>query len=273
MVENTIEIITLFTYIIEQYSSAIASFIMAIIVSYFNWRMLKLNIRDRERPMIVELFRFCIVPLKEWLEFQKSLTEPEELNLEELLRSALTREGKYEVLTIPRYPQPPHPKLLCVEFHSLLERLKAKNDWDKKCCRYNEFRRELSGDIVSMKQRISKLIDEDPDIRKRYEETEAKKAYSFDRFKEELTEKFYECYRSNGLHDAWSYAGKEIFDRVKVDVDFLLKKVDKQRESMATAINNLIILLEDFCKRLRKEYHLTPSEQEPLIKLARPRSF
>lgn len=61
------------------------SIFMAIIVLYFNYRTLKLNEKDRERPRVVELIRFVIVPVKEWLT-NIGRDYLEEFNLRENLR-------------------------------------------------------------------------------------------------------------------------------------------------------------------------------------------
>jgi hypothetical protein len=60
--------------LIEQNSTFIqtmVSIFMAIIVLYFNYRTLKLNEKDRERPRVIELVQFCIVPFKEYFDYYR----------------------------------------------------------------------------------------------------------------------------------------------------------------------------------------------------------
>ena len=74
---------------IKRYSSVISSFIMIVITLYHNHKTLKLSIKDRERPRIIELLRFCKAPPKKWLEPQLGRAEFKEFNLEELLISSV----------------------------------------------------------------------------------------------------------------------------------------------------------------------------------------
>jgi regulator of replication initiation timing len=225
---------------------------MAIIVYCFNRRTLQLDKKDRERPIMVELMRFFIAPIKYRLSSQKGSAEFEELNLEKIFPKLL-----YE----PLY----------MEFNTLLERLALKSEWDEKLQNYNELARNLHGKIDELKQKIRKFIDENQDIKRIYDKTEANKSYTFDDFKNELVNRFYETYRSN-LHDnklggAWYFAGSEIFNHVKLDNKPILEEIDKLRENVECRLDDLISFLEQqIQKRLRKEYNLTPSEQELSIK-------
>jgi len=255
-------------------ASVIASFVMCIIAWYYHRKTLELEKKDRERPKVIELLRFCIIPLQEWLGYQRGKAEPKELNLEKLLKQASVKKGKYKVTTIPSHPQPPHPKLLCLEFNSLLEKLQNKSDWDKKLGKYNEFSRKLSKNMNNLKQRLRELVDKDPTLKGRYEKTEAKSSYSFDAFKEGLVTLFFGCYERDHLSGAWNYAGKQIFNRFKNNLNSLIEKINELRngkntgmDSLNTVIDSLINLLEDVRKRLTEKYNLTSSEQKPLIEL------
>jgi hypothetical protein len=253
---------------------------MAIIVYYFNRKMLQLDKKDRERPIMVQLLRFFIAPLKEWFSSQKNLDEFKELDearLEEIFRLKIPVKtydidrGTHNLPILSKPPQPPHPKLLYTEFKSLLERLHLESEWDKKLQNYNELQRNLHGKINELKQRIKKFVDESPGVKRIYDKTEASKSYSFEAFKNELVDKFCEEYRSsllgNKLGGAWYFAGSELFDHVKLDNKSVLEEMDKLRENRKLTLDDLISFLEQVQKRLRKEYDLTPSEQEPLIEL------
>jgi hypothetical protein len=128
------------------------SIIMAVIVLYFNFRMLKLNEKDRERPRVVELVQFCIVPVKERLT-KIDQYHFREFNLWEILRSGISRgvqevsAGTRGASVVSMHPPLPSPDVICANFYALLERLNQKSrkplplrkrrdwksEWMKKC--------------------------------------------------------------------------------------------------------------------------------------------
>ena len=259
-----------------QIGALVATCVMPLIVLYFNYRMLKLNKKDRERPAMIELLRFCIVPLEEWLDLRKEHSDFQEFNLEELLRSSILI-GEYEISVgtsgvsrISRYPLF-HPKILYIEFDSLLERRHFKNDWDKKVQEYNKLKHDFDQRKKDLEQELRKFV-ESPDIKRIYDETEASKN-SFEVFKNELVEKFYEQYKSSlrgsELGAPWYFAGKQIFEQCIHRAEPYLKEIEKLMNERNDAINKLISLLEDVRKHIAKEYNVTSSEQIPLIKLPR----
>jgi hypothetical protein len=253
----------------ESIISTVASFTMAIIVYYFNRKMLELSKKDRERPKIVELLQFCIIPVKEYLS-ETSQDNFQEFNLEEILRfGRVMGRGTYDMSILS--------KVLCVDFNTLLEKLNRKNSWDEKVRKYNELQRELSRKMENLKERLGKFVNESSDIKRIYEETEAKKDYSFDAFKRELTDacefyRYYDqarLYNSHGekwsLSGAWYFVGKDIFYHLTRTNEYILREIDKLKKDRDAAKNNLITELNDIQEQLKKEYNITPSEQTPLV--------
>jgi hypothetical protein len=289
MSESIIEIFNL----IEQHSaflSVVASFIMAIIVYFFNRKMLESAKKDRERPGIVELLRFCIVPVKEWLS-EISQDELQEFNLEEILRLGISigtqkvNIGTRGASVISEYPQLPSPRVLCADFNALLERLRRKNGWDKKIQKYNGLQRNLSQKMEDLRQKLEKFVSESSGIKRIYEETEAKKNYSFEVFKRELTDahSFYNYYRNAKFYDfrgdkwslggAWYFAGKDIFYHLMQSNESILKEIDKLIKERNEAKDSLVAELDEIQKQLKEEYNLTSLDQEPLVKITRPHAF
>jgi len=257
MSENTTT--SLLMQIIERYSGAIASFIMVVIALYYNRKTLRSSMKDRERPRIVELLRFCIVPLEKWLEFQLSITEPKEFNMEQL----------FENNPLLMY-QKLDPKLLCVEFNTLLEKLRRKDEWDEKVIKYNELSKEWSRIMIDLKRKLEELLDNNSLLLKDcYEKTEAKNSYTFDNFKRELINSFFYCYKNKrygrGLSDVWCYVGDQLFATFENKLSPILIEINKLMEESDALLRSLIDLLENICERLREDYQLTPSEQTPLI--------
>jgi hypothetical protein len=262
MGENiTTNITSLLMQIIERYSGTIASFALVIIALYYNHKTLKLSMKDRERHRIIELLRFCIVPLKKLLESQIGRVEFEEFNMEKLFSTVWD-------------PQKPDPMLLCVEFSTLLEKLQKKNDWDERVTRYNGLFKEFSKKENDLKQKLKELVDDNLLLLKdRYEKTDAKNCYNFDNFKRELINDFFYCYKNkqhgSGLSGAWYYVGDQVFNDFEAKLGSLLIEINKVIEEKNALLKSLIDLLENVCKRLREDYQLTPLEQMPLIELNR----
>jgi hypothetical protein len=278
------------------------SIIMAIIVLYFNFRMLKLNEKDRERPRIVEIVQFCIVPVKERLT-KIDQCHFREFNLWEILRSGISRgvqevsAGTRGVSVVSRYSLPPSPDVLCANFYALLERLNQKSrkllpirkrrdwksEWDEKVRRFNDVQRKLSQKMEELGQRLEKFIGDCSDIEKIYGETDAKNYYKpVESFKRELADpcKFYDYYKQAKLYDAkgeewslagaWFYAGKEVFYRLMRANETILAEIDKLMEERERARDGLVAMLDEIRGWLEKEYKLTPSEQIPAIELPAP---
>jgi len=280
---TVVEVINL----IEQHSTfmqTMVSIFMAIIVLYFNYRTLKLNEKDRERPKVVELVQFVILPVKAWLP-NIGRYDLEEFNLREILSMLIEREHKYRLVS--RYPTP-YPEVLCANFYALLEkpsrksgkllslrrrRRNWKSEWDEKVQRFNDVQRKLSSKMEELRQRLEKFIDESLDLEKIYRETGAKNDYDLEHFKYELANpyNFYDNYRQAkdydakgekwGLAGAWLYAGKQVFYSFVHTNETFLAEIDKLIEEKEHARDSLVEMLEEIRRWLEKEYKLTPSEQ------------
>jgi len=238
----------------------ITSLLMRIIELCYNRRTLKLNMKDRERPRIVELLRFCIIPLKKYLESQLGRAEFKEFNMKKLFDMAWD-------------PQKPDPTLLCMEFDTLLKKLQKKNDWDEKVTRYNELSKEWSKNMNDLKQKLKELLDNNLLLlRDYYEKSGAEKSYSFDTFKNDLIDRFFYCYevkkQGSGLLGAWYYVGNKMFDNFEANLSSILIGIDRLIEKKDALLRDLIDLLEDVRKRLREDYHISLLEETPLIELS-----
>ncbi|MCC5998479.1 MAG: hypothetical protein LM573_05315 [Thermofilum sp.] len=273
--------------LVEQHSSFIqtmVSIFMAIIVLYFNYRTLKLNEKDRERPRVVELVQFVIVPVKAWLP-DIGRYYLEEFNLKKNLSRWIGRSRRFIATSGYR---PPSPEVLCANFYALLEKLSRKSgkllslrrrrrnwksEWDEKVQRFNDVQRKLSPKMEELSQRLEKFISESLDIEKIYEETGVVNYYSLDVFIYELTDPydFYHDYKQAKLYDAkgkkwslkgaWLYAGNEAFYSFVHANEAFLAEIDKLMEELERARDSLVAMLEEIRKWLEKEYKLTPSEQ------------
>jgi predicted transcriptional regulator len=266
MGEGVIEIILT---LIEQHSNflnVVASFAMAMIVYFSHRKMLELAKKDRERPRIVELLRFCILPLKKWLS-KISQDELQKFDCEEILRP--------EVSGFTHLKDSPLPKIFCADFYTLLERLHRRKKWDKKVQKFNALQRDLSQKMEDLKRRLEKFVSESPDIKRIYEESEAKKNYSFEAFKHELTNAhdFYTNYKNAKDYDsrgekwslggAWYFVGKEIFYPLMHNNESFLKEIDELIKNRDDVRDSLVTELDEIQKRLREKYKLSPSEEVP----------
>jgi hypothetical protein len=229
---------------------------------HYNQQLLQLYKKDRERPAIVELIRFFIAPLKEWFSFQLSVSEFEEFDIEKLDRVKLVKLETLKSLSL---------KLFYMEFTSLLEKLNLKKIWDERIQQYNELARSLYEKINNeLIQGIRKFVEENQDVERTYEKTKAKDIYTtLDAFKKDLVDEFYRQYKSklfgNALSGAWYFAGEKIFEQAISYNKSILEDIKKLKEEGKHLLIELISFLEQLQKQLRKEYNLTPSEQEPLI--------
>jgi vacuolar-type H+-ATPase subunit I/STV1 len=264
MVEDIIEIINRNA----GFFSFIASVVMAMIVYYFNRKMLQLDKKDRERPRIIELLRFCVIPLREWLDYQKSKYDFEELDLGKLLK---TGKLKTETLGIFERPLRLYQELLTTDFNSLLERLRYKSEWDRKVQDYNKLKSDFDQKKKVLTEKLEKFLDESPDVKRIYCETKASEIYSFESFKRDLVDRFYDEYRhsllGSELGGAWNFAGRQLLDQAKSNVEPIIEEIEELRGKINNALESLASLLERIRKRLEKEYNITLSEQAPLISI------
>jgi hypothetical protein len=218
--------------------------------------------KEREHPVVVELIQFFIVPLKEWFFYQMSIAEFEEFDIEKLDRVKFAYRETLE---------PPRLGLLYMEFASLLEKLNLKGVWIEKIQHYNKLVRNLYEKINNeLKQGIRKFVEENQNVERIYEKTEAKNIYiTLDAFKKNLVDEFYEQYKNrlvgNALSGTWSFVGEEIFEQAISYNKSILEEIKKLIEEGKHLLNELISFLEQILEQLRKEYNLPATKQEPLI--------
>jgi hypothetical protein len=261
--------IYLWSIIISGIIGGIAGIVSLIITFYYNRKLhhynqqlLQLYKKDRERPAIVELIRFFIVPLKEWFSYQMSIDKFEEFDIAKLDR---VKFAYIETLKSPRL------ELLYMEFASLLEKSNLKGIWDEKIQHHNKLARSLYEKINNeLKQGIRKFVEENQDVEGTYEKTKARDIYTtLDAFKKDLVDEFYQQYKyrlfGNALSGAWHFAGEKIFEQAISYNKSILEDIKKLKEEEKHLLNELISFLEQIQKQLREEYNLTPSEQKPLI--------
>jgi hypothetical protein len=158
-----------------------------------------------------------------------------------------------------------------MEFASLLEKLNLKKIWDEKIQHYNKLIRNLYEKINNeLKQGIRKFVEENQNVERIYEKTEAKNIYiTLDAFKKNLVDEFYEQYKNrlvgNALSGTWSFVGEEIFEQAISYNKLILEDIKKLVEEGKHLLNELISFLEQILEQLMKEYNITPLEQKPLI--------
>ncbi|MDT7892554.1 MAG: hypothetical protein RQ952_07495 [Thermoproteota archaeon] len=265
IVNEIINIIILYIQIISSVTgivSLIITFWYNRKLHHYNLQALQLYKKDRERPAIVELIRFFIVPLKEWFSYQMSIDEFEEFDIAKL------DSVKFAYI---KTLQPPSLELLYMEFASLLEKSNLKGIWDKKIQCYNKLARNLYEKINDeLKQGIRKFVEKNQDVERTYEKTKAKDIYiTIDAFKKNLVDEFYQQYKNrligNALSGTWSFVDEKIFEQAISYNKSILEDIKKLVEEGKHLLNELISFLEQVRKQLREEYNIYPSEQEPLI--------
>jgi hypothetical protein len=248
-------------------------------------QLLQLIKKERERPLVVQLIQFFIVPLKEWFSFQLSVSEFEEFDIEKLDRVKLARletlvphsvlwtlEAEVRaVLVRLETLKSPNLKILYIGFNFLLEKLNRKKIWNEKIQYYNELAHSLYEKIYNeLEQGIRKFVEENQDVERTYEKTEAKNIYTtLDAFKKNLVYEFYAQYKNrlvgNALSGTWSFVGEKIFEQAISYNKSILEEIKKLIEEGKHLLNELISFLEQILEQLRKEYNITPLEQKPLI--------
>jgi hypothetical protein len=141
----------------------------------------------------------------------------------------------------------------------------------KKIQHYNKLVRNLYEKINNeLKQGIRKFVEENQNVERIYEKTEAKNIYiTLDAFKKNLVDEFYEQYKNrlvgNALSGTWSFVGEEIFEQAISYNKSILEEIKKLIEEGKHLLNELISFLEQILEQLRKEYNLPATKQEPLI--------
>ena len=243
----------------------IASFILA----FFGYLNYMNAVKMSEKPAMVELCRFFISPLKEYLQDPKTRKEWECDRWELLLtgyflslRAELHARGSSALL--------PPLKILLAEFYSVLEgKMGKKKEWDENVDGLNRSCEEFESKLRKLKEgRLKELIERhEEEIRGKYETNEEMRGYKspFQDFLEKLINEFYEYYRrkkkEKGLPPlSWRYLD-DLFNRIRYELIHDLEDLDGAWGKWEQHIENLISLLKDTREYLRKEYKLTPSEQ------------
>jgi hypothetical protein len=264
--------IYLWSIIISGIIGGVAGIVSLIITFYYNRKLhhynqqlLQLYKKDRERPAIVELIRFFISPLIDWFFYQKykdmaGYKEFEEFNINKLI-------NLYKYSNLKKSRNLPDPIILYMEFDSLLERQANKSKWDEKVQEYNKLTRSLNEKINELEHNVRKFIDENYDVKRIYNDTEVNKRYTFDEFKNELTNKFYIQYRqyrdslsATLQEEPWIYLGKEIFEQAINCNKSILEEIEKLKENRKQILEELIKYLIKIQLQLRVEYDLAPSD-------------
>jgi hypothetical protein len=253
---------------IKQYSSflqVIASFILA----FFGYLNYMNAVKMSEKPAMVELCRFFISPLGEYLQNLKT-REKEECYCWEffltgyfsLLQAELHARGSSALL--------PSPKILLAEFYSVLEgKMRKKKEWDEEVNELNRSCGEFKSKLRKLeKERLKELIERHKEeIRGRYETNEKMKGHRspFQDFLKDLVDDFYKCHtrkkENQSIGDLSWYYLNDLFNRIRDELTRDLEEIDGVREKWEQHIDKLISLLEEAREYLRKEYKLTPSEQ------------
>ena len=250
--------------ILKENISIIFQFAIFVFTFYMAKTTLGRDRKDREQPTIVQLVQFFLTPLMEWLESRKGKAESAELDLDRLLSEARIPRGRYEAES--KYPLPRPPRLIHSEFHIWLKKLKFKDKWDKKVGEYGELHSKMTKNMDKLHKKLHRLVEEDPNIKKRYKEViELKGYYTFDVFKEKLVDEFYSCYIHKHLSGAWHYAGEKVFNSIKTKVDHLLTERKGLKECRDNVIDELMSLLTDMRMQLKNKYYLTPSQLDSLV--------
>jgi hypothetical protein len=235
----------------------IASFAMAIIVLYYSNKTLKLSLRDRERPRIIELVRRFIVPLKYYLEEEIGTEGCIEFNQDNLLDWLYEEDANMHAYS---------------EFNIQLEKLQKKDIWDEKLCKYNECCKKLCEQMNTLEQELKKLLNNDYAslINEFYNKKAKEEIASIDNFKSMLIDHFFTNYNNrkygNSLNGAWYYIDDQIFDEIKEKLNHILEEIDSIRKTKDSLLEELINILEYMLNKFREDYNLTPSEQIPLTK-------
>jgi len=162
--------------------------------AYFSNKMYRNTVKMSEKPAMVELCRFFISPLEEYLENLKvrkypiSWSEMEYLrNKEEIIKSVPVRLIKgipLELFFVNQILMSlkkeanikfslPSGKALLIEFYSILEKMNMRKIWEQEMDELYEYSRKLVSRIDELEEKLRDLIESHRDeIRARYETIE-----------------------------------------------------------------------------------------------------
>jgi len=254
---------------INQYSGflqVIASFILA----FFGYLSYRNAMKMSEKPAMVELCRFFISPLEEYLREKKEKREKEECYCWEFLLTGYFSSLQAELHARGSNVLLPSLKILLAEFCSVLEgKMGKKKEWDENVDGLNRSCGEFKSKLNKLEEgRLKELIERHKEeIRGRYEADERMKKYysPSQNFLKDLVDDFYKCHikkrENQGIGGLSWYYLDDLFDRIRNELIQELEEIDRAREEWERHIDRLISLLEEAREYLRKEYKLTPSEQ------------
>lgn len=227
-------------------------------------RSCKLLEMGRERRMVVELLKFCISSLKDWLSRIKDFNEVKELSeksWEEIAGIFVRRAERSGIYYVD-------PRTISIGFHTLLRRSRRERKWEKRMKKFNDYQRHLSQKMEELREALKEFIERRVnEIRERYSEIVAKEELhyrSFEDFKEALSNphNFYKLVRAEKLEKPWEVVGNELFDSARNDsrIQALLQEIDEVVKQRNEIIDQLITELDEIREKLIKDYRICPSE-------------
>ena len=254
--------------------------------------------RNLRRVNIVELLRYCIVPLlNELRHYREVLTEysyPSPFKLSKLdilgivksytMTEALAKNINNSILAsnlierleieIDRIKRHRKHRFIIVKQESL------QNEWHNRLSRYNEKYNELSKLAKQVEDAVKELL------RKEYSDKlhEAFKAQnvfgSVEAFLEDAAKRFLEqlSHLEHGgriLAGPWLYLDAHLLKELagRDDVQRLLMQIRELRKELFIELEQLIEILEKVRDRLVHEYNISPMEETPPEAALKPREI
>jgi hypothetical protein len=158
-------------------------------------------------------------------------------------------------------------------FTECLAKYRKKDDWDIITNKYNKYCEELYKKKENLSNKLNALLNNNSVvIDNAYNNSIYAKDGSRGAFISELynIQRFFENYKhrkgGSSLDGAWYYIGIQKFDEfidvLKSDLD----EIDKIIIEMNDLAENLIKILDNMSRRLKKEYHLPPSQDVSKIR-------
>jgi hypothetical protein len=278
---------------IEHHSTflqVIASFALVITSAHFSNKMYRNTVKMSERPAMVELCRFFISPLEEYLEnltvrkypilrFREEYVAEVFRNMEETVIEGISPESFFMDRFLMSLKKELHLKFslsswraLLVEFYSILEKMDIREFWARELLRFCKYSNELVSRIDKLEEKLKGLIESHRDeIRAKYETIEEmrRKYTDFQELLDKLLDEFYD-------YETRKIRGQDIEEFSWFYLDDLFNKIWKKLEHYDEEIHyilikrahhkaTLVFLLRYIREYLRKEYKLTPFEQSPRI--------
>jgi hypothetical protein len=278
---------------IEQHSTflqVIASFALVITSAHFSNKMYRNTVKMSERPAMVELCRFFISPLEEYLEnltvrkypilrFREEYVAEVFRNMAETVIEGISPESFFVDRFLMSLKKELHLKFslsswraLLVEFYSILEKMNIREFWVREVYEFCKYSNKLVSRIDELEEKLKYLIESHRDeIRAKYETIEEmrRKYTDFQELLDKLVDEFYD-YETRKIRGestegfSWFYLddlSNKIWKKLEhYDEEIWYILIERERHKEI-----LIFLLERIREYLRKEYKLAPSEQSPGI--------